>query len=73
MTSVFVLQHSYELDDVEETKIIGIFSSREKAEAIVEEYKLFPGFREYPDCFHIDEYVLDRSFWTGGFIKWDEA
>ena len=56
MDKVFLLQHSYEIGEIEETKIIGIYSSREKAEQVIEKYKKLPGFKEYPDTFYIDEY-----------------
>jgi homoserine kinase type II len=73
MKSVFLLQHTYEYDDCEETKIIGIYSSRERAEKVVEKYKELPGFKHYPDCFFIDEYDIDEDNWQEGFFKalWD--
>lgn len=44
--SVYLLQHSYSYGkhlEYEETKIIGIYSLREEAVAIIEKYKLLPG------------------------------
>ena len=32
---VFLLQHSYEMGDCDETKIIGVYSSRELAEQAI--------------------------------------
>jgi hypothetical protein len=32
-----------------------------------------PGFRDYPEGFHIDEYQLDQDQWREGFITADEA
>lgn len=73
MNSVFLLQHSYEVkrehEVVDETKILGIYSSREKAERAIGKYKLLPGFNSYPNDFYIDEYELDKSFWIEGFGK----
>ena len=46
--SVYLLQHSYSYGkhlEYEETKIIGIYSLREEAVAIIEKYKLLPGFK----------------------------
>ncbi|MEL1136604.1 hypothetical protein AAC978_15640 [Desulfitobacterium sp. THU1] len=68
MTSVFLLQHCYEVNNIEEIKIIGIYSSRSKAELVVEKYKGLLGFRNYPNSFFIDEYRLDEDNWTEGFI-----
>jgi hypothetical protein len=77
MKTVFIVQHSYEVGEdglYDETKLIGIYSSLEKAESVVERYKTLPGFRDYIDAFHISEYEIDKdSNWTEGFIKWSEA
>lgn len=71
---VYILQHSYEIGQFEESKIIGIYSSEEKAFAVKEKYRLLPGFNEYPDnCFSIDKYEVDKNNWEEGFIKWEEA
>lgn len=74
---VFLLQHSYEYEiltsvNVDETKVIGIYSSKEKAEKTIEEYKEKQGFSRFPvSCFFIDEYVLDKNHWEDGFVTWD--
>lgn len=73
MISVFLLQHSYENENTEVTKIIGIYSSREKAELTVKEYKSLPGFRDYPDSFFIDKYEVDKNNWEEGFVKWNNT
>ena len=67
MTSVYVLQHSY-LDGVgaEEAKCIGIYSSRRRAQAASRRLSRQPGFRDLPNNFHIDSYVLDMDHWTEG-------
>lgn len=69
MKSVFILQHSYEIDESEQTKIIGIYSTRDKANAAVEKFKTLPGFRDYPESFYIDEYEIDQNNWNEGFEK----
>ena len=69
MTSVFVLQHSYELNDCEETKLIGVYSTRTSAELAIERLRLQRGFCDRPDDFTIDEYELDRDHWTEGFVS----
>lgn len=73
MTSVFLLTHSYEIDDEETVKIIGIYSSKEKAENTIEKYKNLPGFKDYPDSFCISEYEIDEDNWVEGFMKWGDA
>lgn len=73
MGSVFVLQHSYaHCDGHDETKMIGVYSSEEKARNVIEKLKYAAGFCEYPtDCFYIDEYEIDQNHWEDGFFKAD--
>ena len=69
--NVWVLQHSRLLDageDVYETKLLGIYSSQEKAETAIERYRRLEGFRDYPDDFYIDRYEVDEDNWSEGFI-----
>jgi len=67
MKSVFVLQHSYELDSCEETKFIGVYTSKEEAQAAIERLKTQNGFRQKPNNFYIDEYELNKDHWTEDF------
>jgi hypothetical protein len=57
----------------DETKLIGIFSSKEKAEKAIEEYKKISGFKNYPENFYIDQYELDKRHWEEGVITWEET
>ncbi len=68
MMTAYVLLHSYELDECDETKLIGVYSSREAAEAAIERLRQQPGFRERPDDFHIGGYEIDRDHWVEGFV-----
>lgn len=76
MGKVYLLEHSYEyelVDDVmvEQIKTIGIYSSKEKAEQARERYKTKKGFNRFPiDCFYISEYELDEDHWTDGFVPY---
>ncbi len=68
MPSVFVLQHGHPTrDDVEDVKLIGVYSSREKAQAAIARLVLAPGFSDAPDGFHIDEYRVDQDQWVEGY------
>lgn len=68
LKSVFLVQHSYEIGEFEETKIIGIYSTREKAEIVIEQYKCIQGFKDYPDRFYVSEYKIDKNHWEDGFV-----
>ena len=66
MERAYLLQH--ERHDTENVKVIGVYSSREAAEAAVERLRLALGFRDYPDGFSVDEYPLDVDHWAEGFV-----
>jgi hypothetical protein len=66
---VYVVQHSHEIEDGEEDiKFIGVYSGREKAQEAVARLQLQPGFKETPECFHIDSYTVDADNWKEGFL-----
>ncbi len=71
---VYLLQHSYEVDGIDEIKLIGIFSTEGNARRVVDHLKIQKGFDKFPEtCFHIDKVLLDDYKWQGGFISWEEA
>ena len=68
MSRVYVLQHVHSLDDgAEDVKFIGVYSSRENAQAAIARLCLAPGFSDAPAGFHIDEYLLDKDQWVEGY------
>ena len=72
--TVFTLEHSYQQQGPEglvydEIMFIGVYSSRDSAEAAISRLSLQPGFRDYPDCFDIRECDLDEGdYWERGFV-----
>jgi hypothetical protein len=69
--TVYLLEHLHEFEDGhEETKIIGIFSTREKAQAALDRVRDQPGFRERPEGFDISENEVDPDIlgWTEGYV-----
>ena len=68
--TAFVVQHVHELgDDCEDVKLIGVYSSREQAEAAVARLRSSPGFRDAPHGFSVDPYEIDRDHWVEGFVS----
>ncbi len=68
MARVYVLQHTHEMDDgAEDVKLIGVYSSRENAQAAIERLGRAPGFSDAATGFHIDEYQLDQDQWVEGY------
>jgi hypothetical protein len=71
MTTVFMLSHTHEFDDGhEDVKIIGMYSSKTKAEDALAKVQDQPGFRSYPAGFSIDEWSVDSNVigWLDGFV-----
>jgi hypothetical protein len=69
----YLLQHEYEYkfnnETFEEVKVLGIYSTREKAEEAINYYMTLEGFKDHPiECFHIDEYTFDERHWAEGFF-----
>ena len=65
--SVYLLLHVNPNTDHE--KLIGVYSTRERASKTKQKYGSLPGFREFPDGYIIDEYRLDEDYWEEGFGK----
>jgi hypothetical protein len=65
---VYLLWHTHDLNQDEDSKLLGLYSSEQKAVEARERAIALPGFRDAPDGFHIDCYRVDRDEWTEGFI-----
>jgi hypothetical protein len=69
MTDVFLVHHVHQLsDDEEDVKLLGVFSSEEKAALAIDSARNLPGFSEAPDGFSVDKYQVDKRTWTEGFV-----
>ena len=74
MTEVYLLWHIRDTGHGdEETKLIGVYSSEEKAQQAIERLKVQPGFRDYPDDFQIGPCTVDDTWWEEGFITVAES
>ena len=70
MKSVFIVQHSHELEDgSDETKFIGAYSTEALARDSIDRLRDQPGFSDHPNNFHIDEYELDKDHWEEGYVS----
>ena len=64
---VYLLEHIRKIDEYNELKTLGVYSSKEKAEEVILDYKKLPGFKDFLDGFCITEYEIDKKYWTEGF------
>ena len=74
---IFLLWHTHDLTDGsgthEEAKLIGVFSSKAKANEAIDQIKGRKGFQDFPlNCFKIYQSKIDRPGWIDGFsaIHW---
>jgi hypothetical protein len=69
MTSVWLLEHVHEFEDGHESvKLIGVFRTRQEAEAARSTVSDQPGFRDLPEGFSISEAQLGRIGWLEGYV-----
>ena len=74
MDVVYILEHAYENEfNDEQVKRVGVYTSRENAEAALARVRDQLGFRDHQDGFEILEVTLNRDSWTEGFITIAEA
>jgi len=69
---IYLVQHVYKVDgedDNEEVKLIGVYSTKDKAKAATRRLAEQVGFKDYPDGFIIGPMVLNRDYWATGFIR----
>jgi hypothetical protein len=66
---VYLLWHSYETDvGADETKLIGVYSTSELAQAAQKRAATLPGFCDRPNAFEISAYELDKDDWREGYV-----
>ncbi len=73
MTTVYIVNHLDldTLDDGDNEKLIGVYSSKELAERAVAQLRDKPGFRDFPEKdWYISPHKLDDivDYWDEGFF-----
>jgi hypothetical protein len=66
--NVYLLWHSHEMESgAVDSKLIGVYSTEERAEQAKQRSLLLPGFRDLPGAFIVDRYEVDQDNWTTGY------
>ncbi|WP_240512606.1 DUF7336 domain-containing protein [Streptomyces griseoruber] len=55
--------------DGDDPKLLGVYSTLDKAEDRIHRARLLPGFSAEPDCFVVEEHTLDEDAWPEGFVR----
>jgi hypothetical protein len=74
LKTVFLLWHRRPLEggiDEHDTddKLVGVYSGAAEADAARLRKLQLEGFRDYPGCFEVNEYEIDKDEWREGFIS----
>ncbi|SEH34869.1 DUF7336 domain-containing protein [Chryseobacterium culicis] len=64
---IYALNHTYTDETHTVTKFLGFSNSIEDIEDLKAKAVILPGFRDYPECFVTDHYILDKVHWNEGF------
>jgi homoserine kinase type II len=71
---VYVVQHVHvQGNDEEDVKFLGVYSSRENADAAITRLGQATGFAETSERFFVDEYQVDKDHWVEGFVTVESA
>ncbi|WP_316829097.1 hypothetical protein [Pedobacter miscanthi] len=71
MGLVYLLWHTHydnRLENNEDIKLIGVYSTEDMAKEAECRAKLLEGFKDSQDGFEISSYRLDKDEWTSGFV-----
>ncbi len=70
MENLYIVQHEYENNKgCEVVRLIGLYSTKEKAEKALESVRNQHGFRDYPSGFYLERIQLDEDSWREGFVR----
>jgi hypothetical protein len=66
---VYLLWHTHTFEDeCECEKLIGVYSSKHRAEEALQRAAVLPGFCDAKDGFEICPYELNEDQWTSGYV-----
>jgi hypothetical protein len=65
---VYLVWHSHVVPGSDpDEKLLGVYSTEERARSRVEQARFRPGFRDLPDGFEVVESELDKDEWAEGY------
>ena len=68
MESVYLLWHVHDFGNGrEDEKLIGVYRTKNDAQAALHRARKVDGFKDFPTGFEISEYPLNQDHWTEGF------
>jgi hypothetical protein len=65
---VYLLWHAHDLVEEEDVKLLGVYSTEDRARDRIDRARALPGFRAAPDGFEVSRYQVDKDEWPDGFV-----
>ena len=72
LMKLYLVEHVQKRGQYFDGKMIGICSTKEKAEEIVRKYEKLEGFKDTKEGFKIRTFTLDKNYHEKGFQSWYE-
>ncbi|MEU5260624.1 hypothetical protein [Amycolatopsis sp. NPDC021455] len=60
---------AWDEQDGDDVKLLGVYSTRQRAEERIRAARGLPGFRDDPDCFLISNHRVDEDDWPEGYHR----
>ncbi len=74
MEKVYLVLHTSDVNqEYEDVKMIGVFSSRNRADQVITDLKTKPGFEEAKRGFTVEELEVDAVEWKDGYVIVDRG
>lgn len=70
MAKVFIIYFDHQLPSGEDDeRLLGVYSTEQKAEAALARFKAHSEFRDHPECLECGPFTLDDTSFKEGFIS----
>lgn len=70
LKKVYFLYYVYEFEDGhDDVRLLGVFSSKEKASTALQNIKKNPDCKKIKNLFSILQIIIDRLGWTEGYVR----
>ncbi len=66
--SAFLLWQVHQIDSEDDEKLIGVYQTKQDAEAVISRLRSQPGVRDFTKGCEIAEYMIYEDHWTESFV-----
>ena len=70
LKKIYFLYYVYEFEDGhDDIRLLGVFSSKEKANIALKNIKKNPNYKKIKNLFSIHQIIIDKLGWTEGYVR----